>query len=149
MPKTENKEETRGRPPKYTEPEVMQADIDAYFALCEQNKSPKTIMGLALALDMCRDTLCEYAKQGAFSDIVKRAKDIVVAEVEAKLLNGSGNVAGPIFWLKNHGGMNDKQQLEHTGKDGEPIEFTDIERAKRLEFLLNRGRARRDGQSTE
>lgn len=41
----------------------------------------------------------------------------------------------------------DKQEV--TGKDGGPIELTDTERAKRLDFLLSAARARRDGATTE
>jgi hypothetical protein len=40
--------------------------------------------------------------------------------VEENLVEGK-NAAGPIFWLKNHAGYRDKQELEHTGKDGEPF----------------------------
>lgn len=115
-----------GRPPKYTDPKVMQTDIDAYFALCKVEKRPRTVMGLALALDMCRDTLCEYAKNGKFSDTVKRAKNIVIAAVEEMLLSEGSNKAGGIFWMKNNGGYNDTKQLEHTGKDGGPIETTGV-----------------------
>jgi len=43
-------------------------------------------MGLALALGMCRDTLCEYAKNGEFSDIIKKAKAKVEMNVEENLL---------------------------------------------------------------
>lgn len=112
----ENKElEKRkvGRPAKFTDSKVMQKAIDDYFLECETNEKPKTIMGLALALDMTRETFCQYEKDGPFSDIVKKAKAKVVQEVEARLF--SGNPTGAIFWLKNHAGYRDKAEVEHLG----------------------------------
>jgi len=38
-------------------------------------------------------------------------------------------------------------KLELTGKDGNPIEFTDTERAARLAALLDKGREARNRQS--
>lgn len=122
-----------GRPRKFTSPDDMQSAINNYFESCWQeieiekgegeNKTitrikkqtrPYTVMGLALALDMCRDTLCEYAKNGQFSDIVKKAKAIVEEDWEVRL--AGGNSTGSIFWLKNHAGYVDKQVNEHMGK---------------------------------
>jgi hypothetical protein len=53
-----------------------------------------------------------------------------------------------IFWLKNRqkDKWRDKKDHEVMGADGGPIQFSDIERAKRLAALLDRARARRDGQ---
>jgi len=126
-----------GRPPKFTNPQEMQIAIDDYFESCWIDKitevtskegetttsnaryqnRPYTVMGLALALNMTRETLCEYAKKGDFSDIVKRAKDKVEMNVEEALLEGK-NAAGPIFWLKNHADYRDKQELELSGEVG-------------------------------
>ena len=103
-----------GQPPKYTDPEVMRADIQTYFKKCDDDKRPKTIMGLALALDMTRETLCQYAKNDAYSDIVKRAKNEVVQEVEERLLQTNG--VGSIFWLKNFGDMVDKKEVDMSGE---------------------------------
>lgn len=103
-----------GRPKKYTSRKDMQGDIDAYFKECEDESEARTIMGLALALDMTRETLCQYEKDGEFSDIVKKAKLIVANEVEKRMLAGHGNQAGNIFWLKNHGGMKDKVEVDNT-----------------------------------
>jgi len=41
------------------------------------------------------------------------------------------------------------QKQEVTGKDGGPIELTDTERAKRLDFLLNAARTRRSRADSE
>lgn len=98
----------KGRPPKHSKPNDMQILIDEYFAKCDEAKEPYTVEGLAMALNMCRDTLCEYGKKGAFSDTVKKAKQKVVSSVEKRLLSGA-NATGAIFWLKNNAGWKDEQ----------------------------------------
>lgn len=120
-----------GRPPKYKTPEELQAKVDEYFESCWVDKvteatdkdgvctmstvryqnRPYTVAGLALHLDMTRETLCQYAKGGKFSDVIKRAKDKIVMNVEESLLWGK-NATGPIFWLKNHAGYRDKQEQD-------------------------------------
>ena len=147
-----------GRPPKYKTREELADKIKEYFDSCWVDKitqvtdkdgnitesnvkyqnRPYTIMGLALALGMCRDTLCEYAKNGKFSDIVKKAKQTVEMYVEEMLLEGK-NAAGPIFWLKNHAEYRDKTEQEHTGKDGGPIQVQDLTNDE-LIAIINNGR---------
>lgn len=111
-PKTQpryNGKHPGGRPPKWGNPEDFQAAIDAYFTKCETSSppKPKTIMGLALALDLSFQGLIEYAAKGEYSEIVKRAKATVVEEVEQRLFGTTPT--GAIFWLKNHGGYRDQQ----------------------------------------
>lgn len=139
MQSLDQKKRGPGRPRIFDTPEQMQAAIDDYFESCwgiieitkgeGENRTtetrrvqerPYTIMGLALALNMCRETLCDYAKQGQFSDIVKRAKQTVELAVEEQLIAGK-NATGPIFWLKNHAGYRDKQELEHSGPEGKNL----------------------------
>jgi hypothetical protein len=131
-----------GRPPKYKTPQELQEKIDAYFDSCWIDKvtevtdkdgkctmstvryqnRPYTVAGLALALDLCRDTLAEYVKAGQFSDVVKKAKIKIEMNVEELLLEGK-NAAGPIFWLKNHAAYRDKQEMEHSGPGGGPVQM--------------------------
>jgi ribosomal protein S14 len=115
-----------GRPPIFTCAAEMQSAIDGYYATCEEKGRPWTVMGLALALGMCRDTLQEYAKHGEFSVTVKKARDLVVERVEQMILTGGG--AGPIFWMKNNGGYVDKQEInanvataQATGEAGDRV----------------------------
>ena len=134
MQSLDQKKRGPGRPRIFDTPEQMQAAIDDYFESCwgiieitkgeGENRTtetrrvqerPYTIMGLALALNMCRETLCDYAKNGTFSDIVKRAKQTVELAVEEQLIAGK-NATGPIFWLKNHAGYKDKTETELSGK---------------------------------
>lgn len=107
-----------GRPLKFQSVEELQEKIDAYFVKCDEDKEPYTITGLALALDTWRSVLCDYEEKDEFSNTIKKAKARVENYAEKKLYGG--NPAGPIFALKNFN-WSDKQQLEHTGKDGESI----------------------------
>jgi hypothetical protein len=45
-----------------------------------------------------------------------------------------------IFWLKNRRpeAWRERQQHEHTGKDGEPIEVNLLEAARRIAFMFTR-----------
>lgn len=100
-----------GRPPKYSNPEEMQALIDAYFAECDEKEKPYTITGLALALNMTRQGLIDYQNKDAFADTVKRAKLYVEADTEARLQTAR-NPAGIIFALKNNYNWRDKQEVD-------------------------------------
>lgn len=132
-----------GRPLKFTNPEILQNKIDEYFAKCDADGTPYLITGLALHLDTDRQTLINYENRDEFIDTVKRAKLRVEADYERSLRQRGS--AGDIFGLKNFGWA-DKTEHEHTGADGGPIEYSDIERAKRIDALLDAARARRAGQ---
>jgi len=108
-----------GRKPLYTDPDVVAAKIDLYFESLKNDDGEDgvpTMSGLALALNMHRDTLHDYSRKPAFSDVIKFAKQRIVNYWEQNL-NNSG-CSGTIFWLKNHGGMSDRQEHDFTSKDG-------------------------------
>lgn len=46
-----------------------------------------------------------------------------------------------IFWLKNRKPDEYRERVEHTGADGGPIEFSNIERARRLAYILKQAAA--------
>jgi len=161
-----NQKHPGGRPPIYEMPEQMQEAIDDYYESCwdiveikrgegesqtietvRRQMRPYTIMGLALAIGMTRETLCEYAKKGEFSDIVKRAKAIVERDVEENLLAGK-NAAGPIFWLKNHAGYTDKVIQEQSGPNGGPQqhEVVTVHAESPEEFAAFRARFLKHGE---
>jgi hypothetical protein len=121
-----------GRPPKYKKREDLQYKIDEYFESCWIDKitqvtdkdgnitesnvryqnRPYTIMGLALHLGMTRETLCQYAKDGRFSDIVKKAKQTVEMYVEEMLL--LAKMQPPDLLVKESRDYKDKTEQEHT-----------------------------------
>ena len=115
--------------PFYETPEALEEACDRYFIDCKEENRPITITGLALALGFAdRQSLYDYNERPGFSCIIKKARFRVENAYEEKL---SGNsVAGPIFALKNigtKGNWSDKQEVEHTGKYGGPIQFGKIE----------------------
>ncbi len=108
-----------GRPPKllqlYGTPEALQAKVDEFFSLRKEEKTPVTIAGLALHLDVDYETIrdglsegrdyesdqgAEWAK-GPFGDVIKKAR-ARLAEAYEQLLH-AGKPVGAIFWLKGTG----------------------------------------------
>ena len=80
-----------GAPPKYSEPETLQAKVNEYFDHCDSGRQveeltkrgdvvaynkrrPYTVEGLSNWLDITRETLNEYGKTPKFSDIISRAR---------------------------------------------------------------------------
>ena len=107
-----------GRPPKFKTPEDMQAAVDDYFALCN-DENPPLISSLAYHLDMTTESLRRYGEDDEFSATVKKAKQRVEIALEKRLQSNSP--VGAIFSLKNNFGWKDKSEHEHTGADGGAI----------------------------
>lgn len=120
-----------GRPKKYTEVEIMQQKINKYFEECNKDNEPYTVTGLCLALNICRDTLAEYAKKEEFSDTIKKAKLKVENYLERHLITDN-STTGIIFNLKNNFGWTDKQQLEHSGNINNPFEGLSTDELRQL-----------------
>lgn len=111
------------RPPKFTDPAVMQAKIDEYFTECEgrvlkdQNgetvydkfgypvvvdRKPLTITGLALALGFTnRQSLLNYQAKPPFTAIIERAKLQIENYAEMRLYDKDG-ANGAKFNLQNN-----------------------------------------------
>lgn len=127
-----------GRPPHYSDPEVLQAECDEYFEFIKgeydsekkewiREPEPPTVTGLTLYLGFCeRNSLDEYEKKQEFSHIIKRARYRVEHGYE-KRLHGDKNT-GAIFALKNMG-WKDIQKVESTNlnfnTERKRIEFVD------------------------
>ena len=116
-----SKEKTKnpvGRPRKYKNVEELQLLIDEYFLTCDQMHRPYTITGLALFLDMDRQSLLRYEKEykDEFCYTIKRAKERVQEFVECCLFK-KGIAPGVIFNLKNNFGWEEKQNIDATVKD--------------------------------
>jgi len=103
-----------GRPPAFTDPIKLQKDIDSYF----ENNDRVTMSGLAVHLEVSRDTLWRYANDKKtnpkLSDIIKKGVARVMKVYEERLIYEKNQV-GVIFALKNMG-WSDKQELDHTSK---------------------------------
>ena len=111
-----------GRPPLYVTPEELAEAVSAYFLLPKRTEAnpfpdPPTLAGLAYFLGFCdRQSLTDQEERGEeFSCIIKRAKLLIQAAHEGGLYGTS--CTGHIFWLKNHAGYVDKQEMEHSGSE--------------------------------
>lgn len=120
-----------GRPKKYTEVEIMKQKIDKYFRECDKKNEPYTITGLALALDLDRKSINNYAKDSEFFPTIKRAKLKVENYLEKHLIMDN-STSGIIFNLKNNYGWTDKQQIEHSGNINNPFEGLSTEELRQL-----------------
>ena len=103
-----------GRPPLWTDPEVLQKLVDNYF----ENQEKVTLAGLAEALGIARSTLYDYDKKDEFSYIIKKARQKVEKRYEDYLIY-SGTPTGVIFALKNMGWA-DNAKTDFTS-GGKPI----------------------------
>ena len=103
-----------GRPLKYKNVEDLDNKIREYFERCEIKDKPFTMSGLALWLDMDRRSLVNYAKRDEYFPSIKRARTIVEASMEERMLMGEFNVTGAIFSLKNNCNWKDKIETENT-----------------------------------
>ena len=106
----------RGRPPKYETVEELQTIIDKYFdtdawvTIGEDKEFRPTMSGLAYALNLSRQGLCEYSHKDDFSDAIKESRKRVEIALEQRLYGNA--VTGTIFNLKNNFGWKDKTEQE-------------------------------------
>lgn len=109
-----------GRPPKWTSPEELQKEIDAYFDEIKANEDIPAISELAYFLEVDRSTIVNYGKKDEFFHTIKRARQRVEIMLEKSLQTNS--VTGTIFNLKNNFGWKDKTETELSGGE-KPIEL--------------------------
>ncbi len=112
-----------GRPRKYDTEEDMEAAIVEYFdSLIREDGTSimPTMAGLALHLGfVSRQSMHDYEKDERFSYLVKKARLSIENAWEHILAKPS--CTGAIFWLKNHAGYTDRQDLNHSGNIGVQI----------------------------
>jgi hypothetical protein len=102
-----------GRPMKYETKESLEKAIKDYFEDIEARDQSPTMTGLALALDLSRQGLVNYANNEKYFDTIKRAKQKVEAYNEQKLISGTP-ATGLIFNLKNNFGWKDTTEQSIT-----------------------------------
>ena len=86
----------------------MQALIDVYAKECKETAHPMTVVGLALALNIDKQTLYNYEKYDGFSPVLKKAKSLCEDNILTRMLTGKSPAAPAIFVLKNHYNYADK-----------------------------------------
>lgn len=109
------KKKSPGRPLKYN-PIELQTKIDQYFIECENKKEFPNLAGLAVSLDVRRETIWDYASGGKnklkyeLSNCIKKAKEKIEGIIVANLLKTNG--IGGMFYLKSAFGYKDKSEVE-------------------------------------
>ena len=95
--------------------EVKQRTL-AYLDICEQNDMKPSVAGYALALGIDRVTLWRIVKgvivkPAEVRNVLKRAYDLLNAQMEDYMQNGKINPVSGIFLMKNAWGYQDKQEI--------------------------------------
>ena len=112
-----------GKPLKFKSPEDMQALINQYFQkpeIIDKTEIPD-VEGLCYFLDTSRKVLMEYEERDGYGNAIKSAKTRIAAC--KKQLGMQGKIPPAIFCFdfKNNHGYVDKQEVAHTGADGQPL----------------------------
>lgn len=116
-----------GRPPIIATPEDFQAKVEEYVAQCEVEERPMTVAGICYFLGFAsRQSFYDYENRDGFSYIVKKTRLLLERAHEESLHKGGGQVAGPIFWMKNNAGYRDRTDVALEGGD-RPIALRIIE----------------------
>lgn len=100
------------------EPEQVKERIGMYFKLCVDDDMKPSVAGLALAFGVHRKTIWAWST-GVDSktlptesrDFIKKAYQILNAQMEDYAQNGKINPVAAIFLMKNHFGYQDKQEV--------------------------------------
>jgi hypothetical protein len=144
-----------GRPLKFASTEELQNKINAYFESCYQDVEvkkgkgknqttevihkrvkPFTVSGLAAFLDCDRKTINNYEDMDEFFPTIKKAKQIIEADVEEGSLTGAYNATAAIFNLKNNFGWHDKQEIDQNigNKDDKPFK---VESSSEMKSIID------------
>ena len=126
------------------EPEQVKERMGMYFALCAQDDMKPSVAGMALAFGVDRTTLWKWAN-GVDSktlppesrNLVKKAYQLLNAQMENYMQNGKINPVAGIFLMKNNMGYADKQEVVLTPNQqlGDQVPAEDLEK-KYLEDVV-------------
>ena len=116
---------------KYDSLEELESGIDKYFAECDDKGKPYTMTGLALALNITPQTLCNYGTEdyaeGKYFETINRARMRCIDYAESRLYDKEGS-NGAKFTLTNNaermGGLKYAERQE-VSMDVAPITFVD------------------------
>lgn len=122
-------------------------DIDAmemYFALCAQDDMKPSVAGMALAFGVDRKTIWAWANgvdsktlPAESRNLIKKAYQLLNAQMESYMQNGKINPVAGIFLMKNNMGYADKQEVVLTPNQqlGDQVPAEDLEK-KYLEDVV-------------
>jgi len=89
--------------------------------------------GIGLTHDQIADVMgiSDETLRKYYSKELKISASVMTAQVANNLYSiatskGQGSVSAAIFWMKTRGGWREKDRIEVTGKDGEPIQIQSV-----------------------
>ena len=111
-----------GQPRSFTDPKVLMKGVDAYLDECREAAIPPLMLELAIALDITRETMSQYAKgeydeegtKPTYSDAFKKARLHCESSKTRQLISGRGSTVGLIFDLKHNHQWSDKSESHVT-----------------------------------
>lgn len=103
--------------------EVKERTI-TYLDICEQNDMGSSVAGYALALGIDRVNLWRIVtgatvKPAEVRNVLKRAYDLLNAQMEDYMQNGKINPVSGIFLMKNSFQYQDKQEIQVSANQGD------------------------------
>lgn len=97
------------------DPKQVEQRIFEYFSICNENDMKPSMASLALALGVSRNTLWEWSIGGFRSathyDVIKKAVQMLDAQMVDYMQNGKINPVSGIFLMKNSFGYKDQQEV--------------------------------------
>ena len=126
------------------EPEQVKERMGMYFALCAQDDMKPSVAGMALAFGVDRKTIWAWANgvdsktlPAESRNLIKKAYQLLNAQMESYMQNGKINPVAGIFLMKNNMGYADKQEVVLTPNQqlGDQIPAEDLEK-KYLEDVV-------------
>lgn len=119
------------------EPEQVKVRIGQYFQLCADDDMKPSVAGMALAFGVDRTTLWKWANgvDSAYvpaesRNLIKKAYQVLNAQMENYMQNGKINPVAGIFLMKNNMGYVDKQEVVLTPNQqlGDQVPAEDLEK---------------------
>ena len=119
------------------EPEQVKERIGQYFQLCANDDMKPSVAGMALAFGVDRTTLWKWANgvDSAYvpaesRNLIKKAYQVLNAQMENYMQNGKINPVAGIFLMKNNMGYVDKQEMVLTPNQqlGDQVSPEDLQR---------------------
>ena len=108
-----------------------------YFALCAQDDMKPSVAGMALAFGVDRKTIWAWANgvdsktlPAESRNLIKKAYQLLNAQMESYMQNGKINPVAGIFLMKNNMGYADKQEVVLTPNQqlGDQVPAEDLEK---------------------
>lgn len=130
-----------GRPRSFNNSAELWDLLQEYIRTWESKKRPLTIIGMALFVGVCRDTLHQYEKgvydteEEKYSDTIKNAKMYIEMDKWEALLSGRYEKTAAIFDLKvNHKCVEYEKTMIHSNNEEEVKQEEEIIDLNKIDY---------------